>query len=135
MARQKGLHERVSDFFFFGRIRAGGTARDMRNTKINCQLEVTGHVFHPGYRRQSSLADGIIARHVRIALASSIELNDCCLFWQASIPPPHIDLASRRRFLQFLAAQVLTAAMAAGRCQIIQPMDNLREVADCNLHS
>jgi hypothetical protein len=51
------------------------------------------------------------------------------------MPPCHVDLANRRRFLQLLAAQVRAAATAAGRCQIIQPMDDLCEVADYNRYS
>jgi hypothetical protein len=47
-------------------------ARDETNPEISCQLDMTGHAFHPGYLSQSALAgfdNNIIAKRARIALA------------------------------------------------------------------
>jgi hypothetical protein len=51
------------------------------------------------------LSCDIIAKHARIALASSSELSDYLCFG-ATMSPHFIETARHRRFLQFLAARV-----------------------------
>src|SRR3981081_187069 len=60
-------------------------------------------IFEANFRWPITLHD-IIAKHARIALASSSQLSDYLSFG-ATMSPHFIETASRRRFLQFLAAE------------------------------